>query len=355
MHLRRGVESYCAPCNLEQLKCTDMSESLLSPPLIFAPSAARDLGETIARAAGLSLSPSEEREFENGEHKMRPLVNVRNRDVYVVAQLCGDVRASANDKLLRTLFFIGALKDAGAARITACTPYLPYARKDRRTKANDPITTRYVATMFEAVGADCVAVMDVHNLAAYENAFRIQTLPLDGALLLAEHLRSLSSHEWVVVSPDVGGVKRSQHVRELLESALKRSVGSAFMDKRRSGGVVSGDALVGDVTEKHVLIVDDMISTGTTMLRAVSACRKAGAREVHLAATHAVFTSAAQALFENSPESPDSVVVTNSVRIREEFQCYAGNRLKVLDVAPLYAELILRVRRGEAINDLCGL
>ena len=117
---------------------------------LFALEASHELGAAIAAALGQPLAAHEERDFEDGEHKTRPLDDVAGADVYVVQSLHGGPAESANDKLCRLLFFIGALKDAGAARVTAVTPYLCYARKDRRTKPNDPVTTRYVAALFEA-------------------------------------------------------------------------------------------------------------------------------------------------------------------------------------------------------------
>jgi ribose-phosphate pyrophosphokinase len=316
------------------------------------------MGECIATHLAIELSASEEREYENGEHKMRAIANVRDRDVYVVSLLCGDANTSSNDRLCRLLLFIGALKDAGAARVTACIPYLPYARKDRRTKANDPISTRYIAAMFEAVKTDRVVVLDVHNLGAFENAFRIPTIPLDTTALFAQHFADKSgSKDWVVASPDIGGVKRAQRLRDVLSAQLKNEVGSAFMDKQRNGGVVSGETLVGKVVGKRVLIVDDMISSGTTMCRAVAACRKAGATEVHLAAAHAVFQPQARQLFANIDRQmqPDGVVVTNSVALSADFQAFLGNGLTVLDIAPLIAKTIERLRDGESVADLTGL
>src|SRR5512144_1688636 len=140
--------------------------------MLFALEASRPFGEAVSRALGTPLSAHEARTFEDGEHKTRPLVNVRGRDVYVVQSLYGDAAQTVNDKLVRLLFFIGALRDASAARVTAVVPYLAYARKDRKSKSRDPVTTRYVAELFEAVGVDRIVTLDVHNLAAYQNAFR---------------------------------------------------------------------------------------------------------------------------------------------------------------------------------------
>jgi ribose-phosphate pyrophosphokinase len=335
-----------------------MPSSDRSKLLVFAPQSARIMGEHVAKLLTVELSASEEREYENGEHKMRPLDNVRDRDVYVLSLLCGDATASSNDRLCRLLLFIGALKDAGAARVTACVPYLPYARKDRRTKANDPISTRYVAAMFEAVKTDRVVVLDVHNLAAFENAFRIPTIPLDTTALFAKHFATESgAKDWVVASPDIGGVKRAQRMRDVLAGQLKSDVGSAFMDKQRNAGVVSGETLVGNVAGKRVLIVDDMISSGTTMCRAVAACRKAGAVQVQLAAAHAVFQPQAKQLFANVDRlmQPDGVVVTNSVALPEDFQSFVGKGLTVLDIAPSYATAVARLHASESVADLCGL
>ena len=185
--------------------------------LIFALNATRDLGTAVARALGLELAPHEEREFEDGEHKARPLISVRGRDVYVVQSLHGGPEASPNDKLCRLLFFAGALRDAGAARVTAVVPYLAYARKDRRTQLRDPITTRYVAQLIEAVGVDRVVTVDVHNLAAFENAFRCPTMHLEARPLFVAHLLPLlREREMAVVSPDAGGVKRAELFRESL-------------------------------------------------------------------------------------------------------------------------------------------
>ena len=188
--------------------------------LIFALDATRDLGTAVAGALGLELAPHEERAFEDGEHKARALISVRGRDVYVVQSLHGGPEASPNDKLCRLLFFAGAVRDAGAGRVTAVIPYLAYARKDRRTQLRDPITTRYVAQLIEAVGVDRVVVVDVHNLAAFENAFRCPTIHLEARPLFLAHLLPLLRKQKVaIVSPDAGGAKRAELLRESFAAA----------------------------------------------------------------------------------------------------------------------------------------
>jgi ribose-phosphate pyrophosphokinase len=178
--------------------------------------------------------------------------------------------------------------------VTAVVPYLAYARKDRRTQPRDPVTTRYVAAMFEAVGVDRVVVLDVHNEAAFDNAFRCPTLRLEAAGLFAASLAGeLVERRVVVASPDVGGIKRAQRFRESLARQLATTVEFAFVEKRRARGVVSGDAFVGPADGADIVIYDDMIVSGGTILRAAGAARRAGAKRVYVAAPHAAFQVAA--------------------------------------------------------------
>ncbi len=195
------------------------------PFSIFGLVGSRDLAESVAGRLDVALARHEERDFEDGEHKTRPLQDVRGHDVFVLHSLHGDVNESGNDKLCRLLFFCGALRDAGAARVTAVTPYLCYARKDRRTKPNDPIITRYVAAMFEAMRIDALITVEVHNLAAFENAFRCPTWHIESTSLFAAHFAPLLRGETVVsVSPDAGGAKRAEQFRQALEPLIAQAM-----------------------------------------------------------------------------------------------------------------------------------
>jgi len=306
---------------------------------VFAPAASATLGARIAAALGVALSPHEEVEFTGREYKFRPLECMRGRSVYVIQSLFGDTAASANDRLCQLLFLINALKDGGAGSVTACVPYLAYARQDRRLAPADPLTARYVAQLLEAVKVDRVVALDVHNLAAFENAFRCPTVHIEAAALFVKHFAVNSADaEYAVVSPDIGGVKRAHRVRELLETALGRTVTFALMDKVRSAGIVSSSLFAGDVAGRRVIIVDDLISSGTTVLRAIDACRRAGAVRIDVAATHASFSTEAQRLFGS--DRPDSVVVTDSVSIDPSFARHTGTLLAVLNVAALFADAV---------------
>jgi ribose-phosphate pyrophosphokinase len=264
---------------------------------LFAVEATKEYGARVAQHLDLVLADHEERGFEDGEHKIRPLAEVRRQDVFVIHSLYGDCGQTPNDKLLRLLFFIGALKDAGAERVTAVVPYLCYARKDRRTQMRDPITTKYVAAMFEACGLDSVMTFDVHNLAAFENAFRRPTTNLEAIPLFVAHFaRRLKHQKITVVSPDIGGAKRAEQFRRALAAELASEPTAAFVEKRRSGGVVTGDLLVGEVQDRAVILFDDLISTGGTLQRAASRCREAGATKIFAAATHGLFIGQAPAV-----------------------------------------------------------
>lgn len=323
----------------------------VSESLVFALEATREFGARVASALDLPLAPHEERVFEDGEHKARPLVNVRGRDVFVVQTLHGDASQSANDKLCRLLFFIGALKDAAAGRVTALVPYLCYARKDRKTKPRDPVTTRYVAGMFEAVGTDCVVTLDVHNLAAYQNAFRRGAEHLEAKRLFVEYfVRRLQGIDVAVVSPDVGGVKRAEAFREALARGLGRDVPFAVMQKGRSAGVVSGETLFGEVGGRTAILLDDLIATGTTLARAAAACRARGAARVVAAATHGLFTGEANARLADP--ALDEIVTTDTIPPFRLTDPAARRKLVTLEVAPLFAAAARRLHEGGSIVEL---
>jgi len=317
---------------------------------IFALEATGELGQAVATVLGQPLAAHEEREFEDGEHKSRPLDDVAGADVYVVQSTHGGPQQSANDKLCRLLFFIGALKDAGAARVTAVSPYLCYLRKDRRTKPNDPVTTRYVASLFEAVGTDCMVTLEVHNPAAFENAFRCRTVALSGTPLFVDYVKAnLTNENLSVISPDAGGMKRAELLRETLEHALGRPLGKGLAEKHRSAGVVSGDLFAGDVIGSTALIVDDLISTGGTLLRTARSARTAGAKRVLAFVTHGLFMTGAAAVLVDP--ALDQVVISNAVP-PFRLEPAQSKKLVILPAAPLLAEAIRRLHEERSLTDL---
>ena len=173
----------------------------LDPDGVLAPAIAAELDQ--------ALAPHEDRAFEDGEHKLRPLVDPRGADAYVIHSLHGGPQLSPHDKLFRLLTFCATLREHGAARITAVTPYLAYARKDRQTQPFDPVTQRHLAQLIEAVGIDQLMALEVHNVAAFQNAFRIPTLHLDAHRVFDTVLPEIAGEaRLAVASPDPGGVIR---------------------------------------------------------------------------------------------------------------------------------------------------
>ncbi|HLA20330.1 MAG TPA: ribose-phosphate diphosphokinase, partial [Pseudolabrys sp.] len=227
---------------------------------------------------------------------------------------------------------------------------LCYARKDRRTKPNDPVTTRTIAGMFESVGTGCVVTLEVHNPVAFENAFRCRTVTLTGTPLFVDYVKAaFADDKLAVISPDAGGMKRAELLREALEAALGRPVGKGLAEKYRSAGVVSGDLFVGDVAETTALIVDDLISTGNTLLRAARSARQAGAKRVIALVTHGLFMPGAADVIADP--AIDQVVVTDAVpafRLDRRVQ----SKVVVLPAAPLLAETIRRLHEERSLTDL---
>ncbi|AZT83856.1 ribose-phosphate pyrophosphokinase [Marinobacter sp. NP-4(2019)] len=317
---------------------------------LFCLDSGSDFASKVAAHLGVPLGAHEERDFEDGEHKIRPLETVRNRDVFVVQSLYSGDGSSINDKLVRLLFLLASLRDNGAARITAIVPYLCYSRKDRRTKSRDPVTTRYIAQLLEAVTIDTIVTMDVHNRAAFENAFRCPTVHLSAREAFIDFLLpELRDREITIASPDVGGIKRAELFRESLERRLERPVGSAFMEKHRSRGEVSGSAVVGDILNRTVLILDDLIAGGGTMQRAAEAFREKGADEVIAIATHGVFTRDA----EDKLASPalSRVILGNTV-VPALPSRLLKTKVALVDITAGIADTIAALHQGRDVTDL---
>ncbi len=319
---------------------------------LFALNATRPFGEAVAAKLGAALAAHEEREFEDGEHKSRPLANVRGRDAFVIQSLYSDGTQTVNDKLCRLLFFAATLKDASAARVTAVIPYFAYARKDRRTQPRDPVTMRYMAALIEAVGVDRVVGLEVHNLAAFQNAFRCPADHLDANRLFVDHLAPLLAgvERVAVVSPDVGGIKRAERFRQALSHALRREPAMAFVEKARAKGVLTFGRLVGEMAGATAVVIDDLVSTGGTLANAANACKAQGAKEVYALATHGLFVGDANRVLAS--DALDKVVVTDSVPPFRLDPKLVQRKLVVLSVAGLFAEAIKRIHSGGSLVEL---
>lgn len=321
-------------------------------PLLFALRESHALGLEISRAARVELAPLEERSFEEGEFKLRPLTSVRDRTVFVVQSLAGSADAPVAQRLVRLLFLLFGLHDAGAARAIALVPYLTFARKDRRTQSRDPVNTRYVAQLLEATGIDRLVALDVHNPAALDNSFRIPVDHLSAIPMFVDHFsKHLSAVEIAVASPDVGGIKRAQIFLELLERRLGRDVELAFIEKRRAGGVVSSGRIIGEVSGREVIVLDDLCASGGTLIRAATALREAGARAVHVAFTHAPLPQGLAAL--TAAEGLAQIVLTDSVESASHVESISARAgVSVLSIAPLFAQAVARMLTGTPLAPL---
>lgn len=324
----------------------------MTAPLLFALTGSRELGMAIAAHLEIPLASHEERPFEDGEHKIRPLQSVRNRHAFVLSSLYGDPQLGVNDKLMRLLMFVGALRDASAREITLVLPYLAYARKDRRTKPRDPVSLRYLAAMFESVGTGRIVTVEVHNPAAYQNAFRCVAEHLDSAVIVVPELlsRLRDRENIVVVSPDTGGYKRAQDFRQRLERALDREIDTAFVEKLRSGGRLFHGRLVGEVADAIVLIVDDLIVTGRTLIHAARVCRAEGAKTVMAIAAHGVFHSTANEHLADP--ALDRIVICNSVAPWRIDNPVVKAKLEIIDIAPFLAQVISAIDLGGSLTEL---
>ncbi len=275
--------------------------------------------QTLALAVTLNIlaGTHEERRFPDGEFKLRPTSDPLATHAVVLASLNGvDRSLSPHDRLCRLLFMTATLLDHGACRVSLAIPYLIYLRKDRRTQPLDPASFRYLAQCIEASGACALATLEPHNPAAFDCGLRMRALAipshallLDTVLEVMQHRTSqgLSQHDgvdmgWTVVSPDLGGAKRAQAWCDAIEARGMTGSLLAVFNKRRAGGVLTASREVwGDVLDRHVLLIDDLIGSGRTLLSAAQAVKQAGARRVLACVAHGFFEGDALARLMDSP------------------------------------------------------
>jgi ribose-phosphate pyrophosphokinase len=324
------------------------------------------LASAVARQANVPLIPLEERRFEGGEFKLRPLESVRGRTVFVLESLAGSDEMPVCERLVRLLFLLQGLRDVGAAATVALLPYLAFARKERRTQPRDPVTSRYAAELIEASGVAQVVALDVHNPAAFENAFRVPTVHLTALPMIVDLFAHMTAEATdtgrvgvprsaavTIVSPDVGGIKRAQLFREQLAARTGLAVELAFIEKRRAKGIVTTGVLAGEVAGRTVIVLDDLCATGGTLIRAAEACRIAGAAAVHVAVTHTPLAKGLDALL--AADQISRIVATDSVGIAfpaaRSTRAVSG-KLVTLSTAPLFGEVVRRMIAGEPLSPL---
>ena len=306
---------------------------------LFSGNANRALAEEIAQYLRVPLSDAEVSRFSDGEVFVQFNENVRGADVFVVQPTCPPV----NDSLMELLIMTDALKRASAHRITAVLPYYGYARQDRKVQGRVPISAKLVADLMEAAGVDRVLALDLHA-GQIQGFFNIPVDHLFAApVVMIDYLRKKDLQDAVIVSPDAGGVERARAI------AKRLSAGLAIIDKRREGpNSAVAMHLIGDVDGRDAIVIDDMIDTAGTLVQAVGAVQREGARRILACGVHAVLSGPAIDRIKASPI--EEVVVTNSVPLTQEKRTAA--RITVLTVAPLLGEAIRRIHDEESVSTL---
>ncbi len=308
--------------------------------MLFTGNANPGLAQEIAQHLKINLGAAQVGRFSDGEVTVEIQQNVRTRDVFVVQSTC----APTNDNLMELLVMVDALRRASAERITAVIPYFGYARQDRRPRsARVPITAKVVANMLQAVGVTSVLTMDLHA-DQIQGFFDIPVDNIYASPVLLGDLRQCNYTDLMVVSPDVGGVVRAR--------ALAKQLGCdmAIIDKRRPRANVSEVMhVIGDIEGRNCVIMDDMIDTAGTLVKAAEVLKDRGAKKVYAYCTHPVFSGPAIERIAQG-EALDEVVITNTIPLSE--QARGCQKIRQLSVAPLIAETIQRISNGESVMSL---
>ncbi|MCD1617141.1 ribose-phosphate pyrophosphokinase [Salipiger marinus] len=316
-------------------------------PKLIAGNANRPLAKAIARRMSLyrgmsvGLVDARVERFNDQEIFVEVYENVRGEDMYILQPTSNP----ANDNLMELLIMADALRRSSASRITAVIPYFGYARQDRRTKARTPITAKLVANMIHEAGIERVLTMDLHA-AQIQGFFDIPVDNLYASPIFAlDILKQFKGHEdeVMVVSPDVGGVARARELAKRINAPL------AIVDKRREkAGEIAEMTVIGEVTGKRCIIVDDICDTAGTLCKAAEVLMDHGATEVHAYITHGVLSGPAVERVRNSVMK--SLVITDSIAATEDVATAAN--IRVLPTAPIFAQAILNIWNGTSVSSL---
>lgn len=305
---------------------------------VFAGSSNSALAKKVADYLDVDLGQSVLECFNDGEIHFFIDENVRGEDVFILQSGAFD----ANFHLMEIFVMIDAFKRASAERITAVIPYYPYARQDWKDRPRVAISARLVADLLEAAGSNRVLTMDLHS-PQIQGFFSIPVDNLTPAPVLARHIQNLELKDLTIVSPDAGGVGRARVLAKRLEANL------AIIDKRRPAlNVARVLHVIGDVKDRDVVIVDDMVDTAGTLIHSVEALIKEGARKVFAACTHPVLSGEALDRIENS--QLEKIIVTDTISLNEKAR--SSEKILVISVAELFGEAIRRISRGHSVSSL---
>ena len=298
---------------------------------VISGTANQSLAKEVAKHLKVKLTPVEIKRFNDGEIYVRILESVRGSDVYIIQPTSPD----ANLNLMELLIAVDALKRASPQRITAVIPYFGYCRQDKKIVAREPITVKLVAKMIEAAGVDSVMTFELH-VPQLQGFFDIPSDNLDLIPLYAERILSKKIKDIVFVAPDVGGAARARALARVLHAPI------AIVDKRRpKPGIAKVEHVIGNVKNKTVVIVDDIIDTAGTITEAASILKKHRAKDIYVLATHPILSGPAVERIKKSPIK--EIFVTNTIELPKEKKI---KKIKIISIAPLLSETIKRQHEG---------
>ena len=307
---------------------------------LFACNSNVPLAEKIAAQLGLPLTKCEVSTFSDGEITVSIGESVRGSDVFIIQSTCTPV----NNNLMELLIMIDAMKRASAGRITAVIPYFGYARQDRKSKSRDPISAKLVADLITAAGADRVLTMDLHA-AQIQGFFNIPLDHLEGMPILSQYIERKELEDLVIVSPDLGSVNRARKIANRLDVPI------AIIDKRRPKPNVSEIMnIIGDIKDKNLLIIDDIIDTAGTLCNAANALKERGAKSVRACATHGILSGPAVDRIRDS--ALDELILLDTIPRAPEKKL---DKIKVESVAPIFAQAIQRIYADQSVSTLFTL
>ncbi|EFC32843.1 ribose-phosphate pyrophosphokinase [Campylobacter jejuni subsp. jejuni 414] len=301
---------------------------------IFSGSANVEFARQVSKYLSLPLSDAGIKRFSDGEISVQIDESVRGKDVFIIQSTC----VPTNDNLMELLILTDALRRSSANSITAIIPYFGYARQDRKANPRVPITAKLVANLIQVAGIGRIATIDLHA-GQIQGFFDIPVDNLYGSIVFNDYIKAKHFKNAIIGSPDIGGVARARSVAKHLGLDI------VIVDKRREKANESEVMnIIGDVKDKEVILVDDIIDTAGTMVKAAEALKEKGAKSVMACCTHAVLSGKA---YERVVGALDELVVTDTIPLKEQL-----SNIKVLSVAPVFAEVIRRVYHNESVNSL---
>lgn len=310
----------------------------MSDFVIFSGNSNPVLSQKICEYINVPLGGEKVKRFSDGEIQIEIDENVRSKEVFVIQSICSPV----NENLVELLLMLDALKRASANRITAVIPYYGYARQDKKVAPRVPISAKLVADLLTVAGAARIITMDLHS-GQIQGFFNIPVDNLFAAPVIIDYIRKKFNNDLVIVSPDAGGVERARAFAKRLNAGL------AIIDKRRDApNQAKAMAVIGDVADKVVVILDDMVDTSGTLVEAAGAIMKNGAREIHASCCHAVLSGPAIERIEDSDLK--TLVVTDTIPLNENAR--ACDKIKVLSISELIGEAIIRSFTGDSVTSL---